>query len=1065
MKQFLQFFGSMKTMAVLMLIFAYSIGYATFIENDYGTMTSKAEIYNARWFEILMGLLAINLIYNINKYKMFSVKKIPILTFHVSFLIILLGAAITRFAGFEGSMHIREGSSSNYITSTDAYFKVIAKVDEAKDESSEIIYLSKKSDNYLYSSLNVSGKKVDVELVEYIPDAMDILVEDKDGGSEILELMVTESGSGKPIKLERGSYYENNNIALNFGSSKMFLSETIEIFTEDEKLYMKHSVPLTWLSMNDQTKGEIAPSKKTLLEPRKLFGANGNNFVLRKHYKHARTKIVSNPNASPQQPSMDALKFRVSVDNEAKNVMVFGQSGRMAQESHHLINGVDVHISYGSQKIELPFSIKLLDFQLDRYPGSMSPASYASEVELVDKEENLNLPYRIYMNNILQHRGYRFFQSSYDRDEMGTILSVNNDPGTLPSYIGYFLLGLGMFWSLFSRKNRFEQLSQRAKKASESSKALGLLLSLAIAFSAVPSQASDANSVIQAIVSINEEHAENFGKLTIQDNSGRMKPMDTLTTEILAKIHRGATISVGDKTLDSNQVVLGMMAKPDEFRQLKIIRTKNEKVNRMIGAKADAKYASFAQFFMDVSTLQGYKLAQAVDDAIRKEPKNRDLFDKAVLKIDERVNVSYSVYSGNLMKIWPKPNDPANKWYPTIEALKTFPPKDAEVVRAIVYEYFAALGEATNTSGGKTLLEQTKDSTAKHILGKKEDSWDRANTALKKIAGYQKFYGASVLPSDSRVQAEVFYNKANIFENLFPIYFVLGFILLIFSFLKILKPQFKIDLISNISLYLLIALFLTHTFGLGLRWYIAGHAPWSNGYESMIYISWATVLSGFVFSKRSSMTMASTAILTGLILMVAHLNWMDPQVTNLVPVLNSYWLSIHVAVITASYGFLGLGALLGFITILLFILKNKNNEERLSLSIKELNAINEMSLMIGLAFLTLGNFLGGVWANESWGRYWGWDPKETWALVTILVYAVVIHLRFIKQIYTEFMFSVISLLAYTSVLMTYFGVNYYLAGMHSYAKGDPVPVPDFVPITYTVLFIAIAIAFRNRKLA
>lgn len=259
--------------------------------------------------------------------------------------------------------------------------------------------------------------------------------------------------------------------------------------------------------------------------------------------------------------------------------------------------------------------------------------------------------------------------------------------------------------------------------------------------------------------------------------------------------------------------------------------------------------------------------------------------------------------------------------------------------------------------------------------------------------------------------------------------------------------------------------FLRCTPGLGLRWYISGHAPWSNGYESMIYISWATVLAGFVFAKRSSVAMSSTAILTGLILFVAHLNWMDPQVTNLVPVLNSYWLSIHVAVITASYGFLGLGALLGFITIILFALKNNKNNQHVSASIKELNAINEMSLMIGLAFLTLGNFLGGVWANESWGRYWGWDPKETWALVTILIYAVVVHLRFMKTIYTEFNYSVISLLAYTSVIMTYFGVNYYLAGMHSYAKGDPVPIPDFVPITYAIIFIVIALAFRNRKLA
>jgi len=258
--------------------------------------------------------------------------------------------------------------------------------------------------------------------------------------------------------------------------------------------------------------------------------------------------------------------------------------------------------------------------------------------------------------------------------------------------------------------------------------------------------------------------------------------------------------------------------------------------------------------------------------------------------------------------------------------------------------------------------------------------------------------------------------------------------------------------------------FIAHTMGLALRWYISGHAPWSNGFESMTYIAWATVLAGFIFSKHSPITLAATSILAGLILFVAHLSWMNPQVTNLVPVLNSYWLSIHVSMITASYGFLSLGALLGFITLLLFVIRTDANEKHIALSIKELNAVSEMSLMIGLVMLSVGNFLGGVWANESWGRYWGWDPKETWALVSILVYAVVVHLRFIKSIYSEFNFSVISLLSFTSILMTYFGVNYYLSGMHSYAKGDPVPIPDFVPVSYAIVAIIIALAFRNRKI-
>ena len=1041
MKQLLSLLGSMKSMAVMMLIFAGAIGYATFVENDYGTMTAKAEIYNAFWFEVLLGLLSINLIINIFKYKMLSIKKAPIFIFHLSFLIILLGAAITRYVGFEGTMHIREGEAANTMLSADTYFTLSAKKGDIGVTSEKSVYLSKKGDNSLSSTLSIDSKKIEAKLVKYIPDVVEQLVENKEGGYELIDMMVSEGENSRPVRLRKGEYYENDTMAINFGSQKMFLRPVVSISEQDGKLYMKHEMPLKFLRMDDKSQGDVPAGDKSELKHRVLFGMQSSSFVVRKFYSHASTKLSSNPNASAMQPEQDALIFNVKAGDESKEVTLFGQAGRSAKEFHTKLNGVDISLSYGSKKIKIPFDIKLMDFQLDRYPGSMSPASYASEVELIDKEKNIHMPYRIYMNHILQHRGYRFFQSSYDRDEKGTILSVNNDPGTLPSYIGYFLLGLGMFWALFSKSNRFAALSGRVEKIS-GLKTFGFLLSLGMLFNSVPSFAQDIDPVIKTVLSFDKEHAKNFSKLTIQDSSGRMKPLDTLSNEILAKIHRGSYIKIGDEKLNANQVILGMMSRPDAYKMLKIIRTKNKEINKIIEVDVDTKYASFSQFFLDPDNLAGYKLAEYVDNAIRKEPKHRDLLDKAVLEIDERVNVCYSVYSGALIKIWPKPNDENNKWFPTIEALQTFSQDNALKIRNIAFEYFSALDKGVQTG-----------------------DWSPANAALEKISEYQRFYGASVMPSENRIKAEMLYNYTNIFERIYPFYFLIGFVLLIASFIHILKPSLNIKLLSKTSLFLLSALFMLHTFGIGLRWYVAGHAPWSDGYESMIYISWATVLAGFIFSKRSSMTMASTAVLTGLILFVAHLNWMNPQVTNLVPVLNSYWLSIHVAVITASYGFLGLGALLGFITVLLFIFKTSSNERHISLSIKELNAINEMSLMIGLAFLTLGNFIGGVWANESWGRYWGWDPKETWALVTILVYAVVVHLRFIKSIYSEFNYSVISLLSYTTVIMTYFGVNYYLAGMHSYAKGDPVPIPDFVPVTYTVLFIVIAVAFRNRKLA
>ena len=229
----------------------------------------------------------------------------------------------------------------------------------------------------------------------------------------------------------------------------------------------------------------------------------------------------------------------------------------------------------------------------------------------------------------------------------------------------------------------------------------------------------------------------------------------------------------------------------------------------------------------------------------------------------------------------------------------------------------------------------------------------------------------------------------------------------------------------------------------------------------MIYISWATMLSGIIFSLRSKLTLAATTLVTSLFLMVAHLNWLDPEITNIVPVLNSYWLMIHVSIITASYGFLALGAVLGLFSLWLIIFTNVNTKNKLLLTIKELTLINEKSITIGLFMLTIGTFLGGVWANESWGRYWGWDPKETWALVSILIYAFVLHMRLIPALSSFYTFNLATLVAIWSIIMTYFGVNYYLSGLHSYAAGDPMPIPSFVYYLIVITFIT-AILARNK---
>ena len=292
------------------------------------------------------------------------------------------------------------------------------------------------------------------------------------------------------------------------------------------------------------------------------------------------------------------------------------------------------------------------------------------------------------------------------------------------------------------------------------------------------------------------------------------------------------------------------------------------------------------------------------------------------------------------------------------------------------------------------------------------------------------------MPTENRITSEILYNKYDVFKKLFYWYVIAGILMLLLTIVKIFKDNKLMAILVN-SMHVIIGLlFSIHTLGLITRWYISGHAPWSNAYESIIYVAWATMFFGLAFDRKSKLTVASSAFVTAMILMAAYMNWIDPDIANLQPVLNSYWLMIHVAVIVASYGPFALGMILGFVSLILIFFTNDKNKEKMALNIKEITYINEMALTIGLVMLTIGNFLGGQWANESWGRYWGWDPKETWALISIMVYAFVIHSRFVPLFRGKWVFNLMSMFAFVSILFTYYGVNFHLVGLHSYASGE-----------------------------
>ena len=353
---------------------------------------------------------------------------------------------------------------------------------------------------------------------------------------------------------------------------------------------------------------------------------------------------------------------------------------------------------------------------------------------------------------------------------------------------------------------------------------------------------------------------------------------------------------------------------------------------------------------------------------------------------------------------------------------------------------------------------------------KKSGDYATAQTLLNYIKAYQiKAAPKDILLSGKEIKKEMAYNQSNLFVRVKNYYGYLSVFLLLFAFWNALVTNkkslsYKVSAILLWGLIILLGIvFILHTYSLILRWDITGHAPWSNGYEALTFIAWGGMLAGFLFIRGSKITLAGTALLAFFTLMTAGHSSFDPQLTNLQPVLKSYWLMIHVACITISYGFLGLGFILGLINLFnyLFVGPNKKN---LKAIISELTYVNEMTVTIGLALATIGTFLGGIWANESWGRYWGWDAKETWALVIVLTYAIILHFRLIPGMKSKFTFNVASVLAFSTVLMTFIGVNYYLSkGLHSYARGETPVFPVWAWLTIAGVFLLILFAWINKR--
>ena len=1047
---------STRLTAVLFIAYAAAMAVGTFL--DVGQSTSPTPysrnlIYNAWWFEAIMVVFMINFVGNIFRYRLLRKEKWATLVLHLSFIFILLGAFITRYHGFEGMMAIREGATENtflsqktYITTyIDGDYKINGELQRLV-RNDEVDFSPRLHNDYSFQT-SYGNIPVSVELVNFISGAEEDIVPD-DSGEYYLKLV--EAGSGAPhnhfLKVGEVSSIHNVLYALNKPTPG-----AINITFSENSLTIESPFEGEYMTMATGTQGRLAKDSIQPLVLRSRYIIGNQAIVFPKPVIKGVFDVVKK--SKLLKGDEDGIALKVSANGATKTVKLLGGQGMSNPFKQVNVGGLDFAFKYGSKTLELPFDIKLNDFIADRYFGTeKSYSSFESKVTVFDPKEG-DFDFHIYMNNILNHRGYRFFQSSFDPDEKGTILSVNHDYwGTWFTYLGYYLLYFGLMAILISRGARMELLRKQLDKIKRKKAQLTILVFalFSLGINAQTTHTSEHQMLrpsaqqLDSILSANITpvvESDRFGKLVIQDSDGRMKPVNTYASELLRKLSKKDTY----KDYTSNQVFLSMQESPQLWYNVPIIYLKPKKadtIRSLIGIPKEQKYAALIDF-LDKNL--NYKLGPFLEEAYSAQVPTA--IQKEFKETDQRVSLLFNSLEGDALRLFPIPEDENNKWV----SPKEFVQQEIEVKDSL-YGNFIKTGFLAYLA------------TLQNDKIKKSD-FTQSQKLIEAIKKTQRRYGGEAMLSEDKIETEIKYNKYDIFKKLFSWYMYASSLMFVLLIVQILRDKSKVLKISvNIFKVLIYVCFGLHTAGLVVRWYISGHAPWSDAYESMIYVAWATMAFGVMLGQKSNLTFASTAFVTAMILMIAHWNWMDPTIGNLQPVLNSYWLMIHVAVIVGSYGPMALGMILGVISLLLMILTTSKNKAKMALNIKELTIINEMALTVGLVMLTIGNFLGGMWANESWGRYWGWDPKETWALISIMIYAFVIHMRLVPGLRSRLVFNIASILAFGSILMTYFGVNFYLAGLHSYAKDDQEISVFYILASLLILtIISVFASLKHRK--
>lgn len=643
----------------------------------------------------------------------------------------------------------------------------------------------------------------------------------------------------------------------------------------------------------------------------------------------------------------------------------------------------------GMKEEKLPFSLCLQKFEAKMHDGTNAVADYSSKFTVIDGDDKSEG--EVSMNNIYSHRSYRLYQSSYDEDGKGSVLAINADPYGIPvTYTGYALLFISLVWMLFDPKGGYRRLlkSPLLKKGA-------LITALILSMGNIQTlHAESATSNLPNAV-LPKETAEKFGELHILYND-RICPVQTFALDFCKKIY-GARSYQG---LTAEQVLSGWVFYGNTWANEPFIKIKSGEMKTAMNLP---DYASLNTFFN--REMGGYTIGQYVQEYYNGQ---QDKFHQQAADIDGKIQIIMELREGISLKVLPytfTKNVKATKDHPFIKAGTTtwFSPVD-KLSQAVEHQHALYIRNVFSLLNGDVKAGNTS----------------RVNEFFVKMKKYQEVSSGNSLPTATQYKAERINNAFPFATILFMANLTLGFIALFYTIYRMTKK--KEIKVLNIALPILLGVsFLALSFGLALRWIISGNIPMSNGYESMLTVAWFVMLISILMQLRIRIVMVFGFLISGFFLLVSHINQMDPAIGQMMPVLNSPLLSIHVSIIMMSYALLSLTFICGIMGICL-----RSHGE-------ELQALSRIFLYPALTTMGFGIFIGAIWANVSWGNYWSWDSKETWALITFMIYAVVVHTQSLPVFRKQLVYHIYITLAFLSIAMTYFGVNYFLTGMHSYA--------------------------------